>query len=188
MRSQHISMRDTLVMRRRMAVSVRCVPGGAVQSPQSPGDTQVARGRRGRLPRRHSVATQVSASRVSQCGNTSAANIGLGRSPGGAPMTVHCEGDCRLLEQRGEKQDFEAELSRLGLGHDEFTLHVLRQGTQTRNPGWSQSYSVTVTHVLTGRSCLYQGGPGREWAAQFTRDLANIASGPFSAQQHSRRP
>jgi hypothetical protein len=93
-------------------------------------------------------------------------------------MTVHCEGECWLLEQLGEKQDFEAELSRLGFRHEEFTLHVLRQTSETRDPEWNQSYSVAVTHVLTGRSYLYQGGPGREWVAEFTRDLANSASGP----------
>jgi hypothetical protein len=117
----------------------------------------------------------VSASRPSQCGNTSAANIGLGRAPAGGPMTVHCEG---VLEQLGEKQDFEAELSRPGFGHEEFTLHVLRQTSEARSPEWNQSYSVTVTHVLTGRSYLYQGGPGRVRVAQFTLDLASSASGP----------
>jgi hypothetical protein len=132
-----------------------------------------------------SVAMQVSASRLSQCGNASAANIGLGRAPAGGPMTVHCEGDCRLLEQLGERQDFEAELSRLGFRHEEFTLHVLRRTSETRNPEWNQSYSVTVTHVLTGRSYLYQGGPGREWVAQFTRDLAN---NPWGTPPHSSPP
>jgi hypothetical protein len=128
---------------------------------------------------------QVSASRLSQCGNTSAANIGLGRAPAGGPMTVHCEGDCRLLEQLGEKQDFEAELGRLGFRHEAFTLHVLRQTPETRSPEWNQSYSVTVTHVLTGRSYLYHGGPGREWVAQFRRDLANSTSAP---SRHSSLP
>jgi hypothetical protein len=67
-------------------------------------------------------------------------------------MTVHCEGGSKLLEQLGEKQNFEAELSRFGFRHEEFALHVRRQTFETRTPEWNQSYSVTVTHVLTGRS------------------------------------
>jgi len=48
-------------------------------------------------------------------------------------MTVHCEGDCRLLEQLGEKQDFEAELSRLGFRHEEFTFFAKRSKPGTRS-------------------------------------------------------
>ena len=92
-------------------------------------------------------------------------------------MTVHCEGDCRLLEQLGEKQDFEAELSRLGFKHEDFTLHVLRRASEDRNLQWNQSYSVTVTHVPTGRSYLYLGGPRQAWVARFVRDLANRSAG-----------
>jgi hypothetical protein len=39
---------------------------------------------------------------------------------------VSCEGDCEIIEQLGEKQDFETELTRLGHRHEDFTLHVLR--------------------------------------------------------------
>ena len=39
-------------------------------------------------------------------------------------MTVHCEGDCRVIEQLGEKQDFESELSRLGFKHEHFMLFI----------------------------------------------------------------
>ena len=88
-------------------------------------------------------------------------------------MTVHCEGDCRLLEPLGEKQDFEAQLSRLGLRHEHFTLHVLRQMSEERRAEWNQDYFVTVTNVLTERSHVYQGGPRHRWVAQFSRDLAN---------------
>jgi hypothetical protein len=94
------------------------------------------------------------------------------RPPGG-PMTVHCEGDCRLLEQLGEKQDFEAELSRLGFKHEHFILQVLRLTADGKDPEWTQSYSVTVTHVLNERSHMYQGGPRHNWVTQFARDLAD---------------
>jgi hypothetical protein len=38
------------------------------------------------------------------------------------PMAVHCESDCRVIEQLGEKQHFESELSRLGFTHADFML------------------------------------------------------------------
>jgi hypothetical protein len=88
-------------------------------------------------------------------------------------MTVHCEGDCRLLEQLGEKQDFEAELSRLGFRHQDFILHVLRQMSENQSAKSNQSYSVTVTNALNDRSQFYQGGSGQRWVAQFSRHLAN---------------
>jgi hypothetical protein len=115
----------------------------------------------------------VSPSRPSQCSNTSGASIGVGRAPGGGRMTVHCEGDCRLLEPLGEKQAFEAELSRLGFRHQDFILHVLRQMSENQSAESNQSYSVTVTNVLNERSQLYQGGSGQRWVAQFSRHLAN---------------
>jgi len=51
-------------------------------------------------------------------------------------MTVYREGDCSLVEQLGEKQEFEAELTRLGFKREDFTLRVLRQVPQAqRRPG-----------------------------------------------------
>jgi hypothetical protein len=88
-----------------------------------------------------------------------------------------------LLEELGEKQNFESELSRLGLRHEDFTLHVLRQRSAGRKAEWSQDYSVTVTNVVTERSHLYQGGPKRNWVAQFSLDLAN---GVYGAPQRGR--
>jgi hypothetical protein len=88
-------------------------------------------------------------------------NISLaGRDPSacttaGGPMTVHCEGDYRLLEPLGEKQDFEAQLSQLGLRYEHFTLHVLRQMSEDRRAEWNQDYFVKVTNVLTERSHVY---------------------------------
>jgi hypothetical protein len=41
-------------------------------------------------------------------------------------MAVHSEGDTWVMEQLGEKQDFEAELSRLGYRHEDFILRVRR--------------------------------------------------------------
>lgn len=46
------------------------------------------------------------------------------RSDGSARCRVLCSGQYGVLEQLGEKQDFEAELSRRGYRHEEFSLHV----------------------------------------------------------------
>ena len=47
-------------------------------------------------------------------------------------MAVRCEGDSREMEQLGEKQDFEAELSRMGFMHEAFILYVRRTDCMVR--------------------------------------------------------
>jgi hypothetical protein len=98
--------------------------------------------------------------------------------PSDIQMTVYCEGDCSLVEQLGEKQEFETELTRLGFKHEDFTLHVLRQVPQSPKTAWSDGYSVTASNVASGRSRVYQGGPNQNWVAQSSLDLANGAYGP----------
>ena len=39
-------------------------------------------------------------------------------------MSVRCEGDCKVMEQLGERQHFESELSRLGFSHEAFTIVI----------------------------------------------------------------
>ena len=86
-------------------------------------------------------------------------------------MTVHCEGDCGVIEQLGEKQDFEADLSRLGFRHEHFVLHVARPPRGTS--GWaSHDYTVTVENVVTERQGVYRGGPSKGWVQECVRDLA----------------
>jgi hypothetical protein len=87
-------------------------------------------------------------------------------------MTVRCEGDSRIMEQLGEKQDFEAELSRLGLRHEDFALHVRRSGLGGIDRGWDAHYAVRVCDVVTGTRGIYWGGPGEDWVAQFATDVA----------------
>jgi hypothetical protein len=97
-------------------------------------------------------------------------------------MTVHCEGDCGVIEQLGEKQDFEAELSRRGFRHEHFVLHVVepRRGKS----GWGkQTYSVTVEHVVADRQRVYQGGPGNDWVRECARDLGNGVFGDPMRQE-----
>jgi len=87
-------------------------------------------------------------------------------------MTVQCEGDSRVMEQVGEKQDFEAELSRLHLRHEDFVLHVRRGRLGGLNKDWQSHYAVRVTHVMTGYRGIYLGGPGEDWVAAFASDVA----------------
>jgi hypothetical protein len=86
-------------------------------------------------------------------------------------VTVHSEGDTWVMEQLGEKQDFEAELSRLGIRHEDFTLRV-RRARPAEAGLWAYHYAVRVTNCQSAKSDIYWGGPGENWVAQFARDLA----------------
>jgi len=87
-------------------------------------------------------------------------------------MTVHCEGDCRVIEQTGEKPDFESELSRLGFEHQHFMLYMGMVPSEMW-PQMHNNYSVTVANVETGQPRVYHGGPGYEWVRECARDLAS---------------
>jgi hypothetical protein len=85
-------------------------------------------------------------------------------------MAVRCEGDCRVMEQLGEKQDFESELSRLGFAHEAFTLdvrHAIKLGSTTN---WIANYAVCVTNIASKRRNIYWGGPRKHWVSEFTVD------------------
>ena len=86
-------------------------------------------------------------------------------------MTVRSEGDTWVMEQLGEKQDFEAELSRLAFRHEDFVLDVRRSHAVAASP-WISRYAVRVTNSKNGKSNIYWGGPSEHWVAQFARDLA----------------
>ena len=87
-------------------------------------------------------------------------------------MAVHSEGDTWVMEQLGEKQDFEAELSRLGFRHEDFILRV-RRARPAVTGSWACHYAVRVTNCPSAKSNIYWGGAGENWVAQFTRDLAD---------------
>ena len=88
-------------------------------------------------------------------------------------MTVRCEGDSRVMEMVGEKQDFEAELSRFGFRHEDFSLCVRRAYAPGEKSSWLSNYAVQVNNVITHKSNIYWGGPRENWVAQFVLDLAN---------------
>ena len=87
-------------------------------------------------------------------------------------MSVVCIGNAWLVEQLGEKHDFEAELSRAGYRHEEFTLHVDPLNTARPRAGWNPRYEVKVTHSPTKTVKTYHGGPRDSWVASFADDLA----------------
>jgi hypothetical protein len=84
-------------------------------------------------------------------------------------MSVHCEGDTRVMEQLGERQDFEAELTRLGFTHEDFTLRV-RRDDRAGARNWSIRYTVWVTNVVNRRGNAYFGTAGQSWVTQFVAD------------------
>jgi hypothetical protein len=103
--------------------------------------------------------------------------------PSDIQMTVYREGDCSLVEQLGEKQEVEAELTRLGFKHEDFTLHVLRQVPQAQRRPESNGYSATVSNVASGHSRVYQRCPKRNWVTQSSLDPANGVYGPTAAER-----
>ena len=97
-------------------------------------------------------------------------------------MAVRCVGDSALLEQLGEKQDFECLLTVHGLRHEDFLLHVRRRPRGPAGPDWSRSYSVRVTCTKTGVRHVYLGGPPNEWLRRFSADVAKgVFDGPARA-------
>jgi hypothetical protein len=86
-------------------------------------------------------------------------------------MAVRCEGDIRLMEQLGERQDFEAELSRAGIAHEDFVLYVRRVQAKGRAASWSSGYAVCVTRTGAMRQNIYWGGLDQQWLPAFVADL-----------------
>ena len=100
-------------------------------------------------------------------------------------MAVRCGGDPREIEQIGEKQDFECELSRLGFKHEDFALHVRRANALGAGSAWTAHYAVRVTNIPTARQMFYWGGPGERWVDAF---VADVASGVYGQPAYRRPP
>jgi hypothetical protein len=103
-------------------------------------------------------------------------------------MAVRCEGDCRVMEQLGEKQDFESELSRLGFSHETFALYVRRANAFGGGTNWVANYAVCVTNTATTRQNIYWGGPGDHWVSEFAADVARGLYGPPDLRRAVARP
>jgi hypothetical protein len=101
-------------------------------------------------------------------------------------MAVRCEGDSWVMEQLGEKQDFECEITRLGFEHEDFVLCVRRASAPGKGTPWTSNYAVLVTNMHTQRHMIYWGGPGQEWIEEFVADVANGIYGQRTIR-HSRQ-
>src|SRR6185503_5205316 len=96
----------------------------------------------------------------------------------GMGMAVRADGYYWVMEQLGEKQDFESELSRRGYLHENFALNVRRARSDSLGDEWTANYFVCVTELRTSRSNVYLGGPRGNWVEQFSADLALGVFGP----------
>jgi hypothetical protein len=104
-------------------------------------------------------------------------------------MAVRAEGYCWVMEQLGEKQDFESELSRLGYLHENFVLRVRRARADGMGSEWTANYIVCVTELRTSRSNVYLGGPRGHWVEQFSADLgAGLFGAPQIVRKATRAP
>ena len=92
-------------------------------------------------------------------------------------VSVSCTGDSRLLEQVGEKREFECVLSACGFPHENFELRVRRVRNGELGDAWSCDYAVSVTRTDTDVRHVYAGGPSYHWVDRFAADLANGAYG-----------
>jgi hypothetical protein len=103
-------------------------------------------------------------------------------------MAVNCGGDSRMMEQLGEKQDFECELSRLGFKHEDFALYVRRESAPGMATAWAANYTVQVTNIPASRHIIYWGGPGQRWVEEFVADVAKGSYGqPMFGRPRQRR-
>lgn len=92
-------------------------------------------------------------------------------------MAVRCTGETTLLEQLGEKQDFECLLTALGLRHEDFAIAVRRM---TRGSlGDARVYAVTVMRHDRGVRHVYLGGLAYAWTERFA---AHVSRGYFGCR------
>ena len=87
-------------------------------------------------------------------------------------MNVEWQGDHRLLDASGEKQDFERELTRLGLDPSKFLVEVRRKPDLQGTEGLSAiPYSVYVTDLEhpDRDTLMLEGGHNQNWIAQFAK-------------------
>ena len=93
-------------------------------------------------------------------------------------MRVVWQGDHKLLDESGEKQDFERELKRLGYDPSQF-LVVVRREPDVAEPDGLQPirYKVHVTQLGPDHETLTLSGGQGAWVAPFVRDATNRSRG-----------
>jgi len=94
-------------------------------------------------------------------------------------MRVVWQGDHKLLDVSGEKQDFERELKRLGYDPSQFLVVVRREPDVAGPDGlYPIRYKVHVTQLGPDHETLtLSGGHDKAWVAQFVQDATNRARG-----------
>ena len=93
-------------------------------------------------------------------------------------MRVVWQGDHKLLDESGEKQDFERELKRLGYDPSQF-LVVVRREPDVAGPDGLQPirYKVHVTQLGPDHETLTLSGGQGAWVAPFVQDATNRSRG-----------
>ncbi|HTR56969.1 MAG TPA: hypothetical protein VMM27_02230 [Casimicrobiaceae bacterium] len=79
-------------------------------------------------------------------------------------MSAEWQGDHKLLDASGEKQDFERALTQLGLDSSKFLVEVRPDSTGAN----CDIYVTDLEHPDRETSKL-RGGPGENWVAQFVK-------------------
>jgi hypothetical protein len=85
-------------------------------------------------------------------------------------MSVEWQGDHKLLDASGEKQDFEHALTQLGLDPSKFLVEVRRDspGAGGREPLRYEVYVTDLEH-LDRETWKLRGGQGENWITDFVR-------------------
>jgi hypothetical protein len=90
-------------------------------------------------------------------------------------MRVEWQGDHKLLDASGEKQDFEGELKRLGHDPGQYIVVVRREPEVAGSGGLHPiRYKLHVTRLVGSdqETLTLSGGEGNAWVAEFARDAA----------------
>jgi hypothetical protein len=87
-------------------------------------------------------------------------------------MSVEWQGDHTLLDASDEKQDFERELTRLGLDASKFLVEVRRE---PHLPGADGLYEIRYKVYITDlerpdrETWKLHGGHGKNWVTEFAK-------------------
>lgn len=95
-------------------------------------------------------------------------------------MHVEWQGDHKMLDRSGEKQDFEAEVKRLGHDPRQYIVVVRREPDVAGADGlYPIRYKVHITRLVGAdqETLTLSGGHGKAWVAQFAQDATNRARG-----------
>jgi hypothetical protein len=84
-------------------------------------------------------------------------------------MHVEWQGDHKLLDASGEKEDFERELTRLGLDPTKFLAEVRREPDLPGADGLYYNVYITDLEHPDRETWMLEGGHSKNWIAQFAK-------------------